>query len=55
MAADVELVLEEQFEELPVRDAMGGRLVKAPFEAGGQSGEAELATGVLEWIRHGFQ
>lgn len=55
MAPDVEFVLEKQFEELPVGDAMGGRLVEAQLEAGSQSGQAELATGVLEWIRHGFQ
>jgi len=55
VAPDVEFVLEKQFEELPVGDAMGGRLVEAQFEAGSQSGQAELATGVLEWIRHGFQ
>jgi len=29
--------------------------LEAQFEAGSQSGQAELATGVLEWIRHGFQ
>ena len=55
VAPDVEFVLEKQFEELPVGDAMGGRLVEAQFEASGQSGQAELAAGVLEWIRHGFQ
>jgi hypothetical protein len=29
--------------------------VEAQFEAGGQSGQAELAAGVQEWIRHGFR
>ena len=52
---DVEFVLEEQFQELSMGDAVDGRLVEAQFEAGGQSGQAELAAGVQEWIRHGFR
>jgi hypothetical protein len=31
LVADVEFVLEEQFQELPMGDAVGGRLVEAEF------------------------
>lgn len=41
--ADVEFVLEEQFEELGVGELMGGGFVEAEFEVFAQAGEAELA------------
>jgi hypothetical protein len=54
LGANVEFVLEEQFEELAVGKAVGGGLLEAEFQSSSQAGKAQLATGREEGIRHGF-
>jgi len=48
LAADVDLVLEDELQELGMAESVGGRLLQADGERGAEAGEAQLAQGGVE-------
>lgn len=53
LVADVELILEDEFEELGVAETVGGGLLKPHGEVGAEAGEAELTQCGVEWSHEG--
>src|SRR5512135_131648 len=52
LSPDVEFVLQEQFQELSVRQLVGGGFLHPQVQAGSQTGEPKLATGFFEVRSH---
>ena len=49
---DGQFILQDQFQELPVRQAVGGSLLQPHLQRLEQPGEAELLEGGVQWIFH---
>jgi hypothetical protein len=53
LVAHGQLVLQDQFEELQVREPVGGRLLEAHFDGLAEPGEPELAQRGEQGLVHG--